>query len=592
MGSLSPNSLFFGPPRLTCSSERHLLCSIGDGFSWKKKKKVVMCCHSVKEKAKRRSAFPINGVAQDEIMMKNLKSNGDVVAESNGGIGIVSFLKGKHLFITGATGFLAKVLVEKILRTVPDVGKIFLLIKANSNEAAMERLKSEIVASELFKCLEEMHGNDYQSFMLNKLVPVVGNVREDGLGIESDVADKIANEVDIIINSAANTTFDERYDVALDVNTRGPMRLMCFAKQCEKLKLFLQVSTAYVNGERQGKIMEMPFCMGDSIAREKAVSESSMISHPSLDADAEMQLVSNSTNASQDSSVAQQMKELGLKRAKMHGWQDTYVFTKAMGEMVINNMRGDIPVVTVRPSVIESTFKEPFPGWMEGNRMMDPIILCYGKGQLSGFLADPNGVLDVVPVDMVVNATLAAMAKHGSVGKPGMNVYHIASSVVNPLVFKDLSRFLFEHFESSPYMDSKGRPIHVSRMKLFHDMDDFSSYILSDAMERTNRLSKAASHEKVSERIKNMCMKSIEQAKYLADIYEPYTFYSGRFDNTNTETLMKEMSEEERSGFGFNVRGIDWEDYITNVHINGLRQHVMKGRGMCINSLSSSISTT
>jgi len=44
------------------------------------------------------------------------------------------------------------------------------------------------------------------------------------------------------------------------------------------------------------------------------------------------------------------------------------VFTKAMGEMVINSMRGEIPVVTIRPSVIESTWRDPFPGWMEGNR--------------------------------------------------------------------------------------------------------------------------------------------------------------------------------------------------------------------------------
>jgi len=28
--------------------------------------------------------------------------------------------------------------------------------------------------------------------------------------------------------------------------------------------------------------------------------------------------------------------------------------------------------------------------------MMDPIVLWYGKGQLTGFLVDPNGVLDVV----------------------------------------------------------------------------------------------------------------------------------------------------------------------------------------------------
>lgn len=55
-------------------------------------------------------------------------------------------------------------------------------------------------------------------------------------------------------------------------------------------------------------------------------------------------------------------------RARMYGWQDTYAFTKAMGEMLIENMRGDVPVVVVRPSVIESTFQDPFPGWMEGNR--------------------------------------------------------------------------------------------------------------------------------------------------------------------------------------------------------------------------------
>lgn len=39
-----------------------------------------------------------------------------------------------------------------------------------------------------------------------------------------------------------------------------------------------------------------------------------------------------------------------------------------MGEMLIDSMRGEIPTVIIRPSVIESTYREPFPGWMEGNR--------------------------------------------------------------------------------------------------------------------------------------------------------------------------------------------------------------------------------
>ncbi|KAG9449622.1 hypothetical protein H6P81_009587 [Aristolochia fimbriata] len=506
-----------------------------------------------------------------------------LMEDSNeGGIGILPFLKGKRILITGATGFLGKVLIEKILRTAPDVGEIFVLIKAQSRNAAMNRVKKEIINTELFKCLQELHGKSYQSFMLSKLVPVVGNIRETNLGIlEPDMVEEIAGKVDIIVNSAANTTFDERYDTALDINTKGPWRLMNFAKRCRKLKLFLHVSTAYVNGQRQGRVMEKAFSMGDTIARERATLKNSfspMSSLPLLDVESEIKLaLALQTSSEEGNEVAQRMKAVGLQRSRLHGWQDTYVFTKAMGEMLINSSRGEVPVVIMRPSVIESTYKDPFPGWIEGNRMMDPIVLYYGKGQLTGFLVDPKGILDVVPADMVVNATLAAMAKHGGGGgggRPGINIYHIASSVKNPLLFQDLARHLFEHFNCYPYMDSKGRPIRVPEMKLFHSMDDFASHIWTDA-----RAAMAASPEKISRRFENILGKWIEQAKYLANIYEPYTFYGGKFDNTNTEKLMEAMCEEEKRRFDFNVGRIEWEDYISKVHIPGLRRHVMKGRG-------------
>ncbi|XP_062109769.1 fatty acyl-CoA reductase 2, chloroplastic [Humulus lupulus] len=500
--------------------------------------------------------------------------------EMHDGIGIVSFLRGKSFFVTGATGFLAKVLVEKMLRTVPDVGKIYLLIKANNKEAAMGRLKNEIINTELFKRLQKTYGKSYQAFMLSKLVPVVGNVCDSDLGLSGNMAETIAKEVDVIVNSAANTTFDERYDVALAINTKGPCHLMNFSKNCKKLKLFMQVSTAYVNGQRQGKIMEKQFRIGETISGENFVSETPPGLLPILDVEKEIQLALNSKEAFENNGLAQKMKGLGLERAQQYGWQDTYVFTKAMGEMMIDSMRGDVPVVIIRPSVIESTFKEPFPGWMEGNRMMDPIILYYGKGQLTGFLVDPNGVLDVVPADMVVNAILAAMAKHGLAQKPDVNVYQIASSVVNPLVFHDLARLLYEHYNNSPCVDPNGRPIHVPSMKLFHSKEDFSEHLWRDTVQRNGLLSMASSNKILSRKLEIICRKSVEQAKHLANIYEPYTFYSGRFDNSNTQRLMDIMSVEERRKFGFDVESIDWSDYITNVHIPGLRRHVMKGRGM------------
>ena len=86
-------------------------------------------------------------------------------------------------------------------------------------------------------------------------------------------------------------------------------------------------------------------------------------------------------------------------------------------------------------------------------------------------------------MDMVVNASiaLAAIAKHGIAAKPGLNVYNIGSSTVNPIAFEDVFKFSCDHFTSFPLMDSKGKNISVTELKLFSSIDNFSSYI-SDAI--------------------------------------------------------------------------------------------------------------
>jgi len=131
---------------------------------------------------------------------------------------------------------------------------------------------------------------------------------------------------------------------------------------------------------------------------------------------------------------------------------------------------------------------------------------------------------------MVVNATLAAMARHGVTQKSDINVYQIASSVVNPLVFQDLAKLLYEHYSSSPCIDSKGRPIQVPLMKLFSSTEEFSGHLWRDAIQKRGLTAMASSKGKMSQKLENMCRKSVEQAKYLANIYEPYTFYGGRLD--------------------------------------------------------------
>lgn len=62
-------------------------------------------------------------------------------------------------------------------------------------------------------------------------------------------------------------------------------------------------------------------------------------------------------------------------RSNLHGWPNVYSFTKAMGEQILMNMKGDIPLIIARPTVIISTYSEPFPGWIEGVRYLFQIIM-------------------------------------------------------------------------------------------------------------------------------------------------------------------------------------------------------------------------
>ncbi|CAN0927491.1 Fatty acyl-CoA reductase 2, chloroplastic [Linum grandiflorum] len=404
--------------------------------------------------------------------------------------------------------------------------------------------------------------------MLSKLVPVAGDLTQGSeLGIDSRTASLVAGEVDLMVNSAANTTFDERYDVAINTNTKGAIHLMGFADKCKNLKLFLQVSTIYANGGRNGRVTEKPFINGETtLPTDNDVSLPSTV----LDVAAEIELASTH-HRSTGTNESDEMKNLGTQRAKRFGWHDTYTFTKAMGEMMIGECvrtsESKVPVVVVRPSIIESTYSDPFSGWIEGNRMLDPIAQSYCKGRMTSFPGDPNSIVDVVPVDMVVNVIIAAATRHaantsvvnGQPSTTNVNVYHIGSSGSNPMTLTELFKFYYIHFRDSPIL-VEGRPLRLTGpLDICSSVQEFSSELRHAA----GRIS--------GEKMRQMAIR-------MATLYKPYMSFLGRYDCSNTEKLMREMSEEERANFGFDVTEIDWQRYIAEVHIPGLRKHVMKER--------------
>lgn len=61
-------------------------------------------------------------------------------------------------------------------------------------------------------------------------------------------------------------------------------------------------------------------------------------------------------------------------RAQQYGWQDTYVFTKSMGEMMLSRYlkKSKFAAAVVRPSIVESSTSEPLRGWIEGLRSALP----------------------------------------------------------------------------------------------------------------------------------------------------------------------------------------------------------------------------
>src|SRR3984893_14734652 len=91
---------------------------------------------------------------------------------------------GKTLLITGSTGFLGKSIVEKLLRSVPEVGRINLAIRPSQRRSAAERLAKGVLSSPAFKPLRESLGDEaFAALAREKLGVVELDLGREGLGL-------------------------------------------------------------------------------------------------------------------------------------------------------------------------------------------------------------------------------------------------------------------------------------------------------------------------------------------------------------------------------------------------------------------------
>jgi len=138
----------------------------------------------------------------------------------------------QSIFITGATGFLGRETLTRLLAADPRL-RAFVLVRDVGRWSQVER--------------ERGHG---------RVIPVQGDLCTDGLGLPPDARARIANEVTTIVHLAANTTFSSPLDHARAVNTLGTRHVLEIAGDCASAAHVAYVSTAFVAGRRTGVIAE------------------------------------------------------------------------------------------------------------------------------------------------------------------------------------------------------------------------------------------------------------------------------------------------------------------------------------------------
>ena len=256
----------------------------------------------------------------------------------------------------------------------------------------------------------------------------------------------------------------------------GPISLRPHA-----LPHLIAVSTAYVAGRRRGPapealLSETPFAARvpwrdevDAARRARSDAEAASrdpkqlarlraAARSELGA-AGVPLLAERTEKLRADWAQDRMVELGKARAQALGWPDAYAYSKALGEWALLEGRGDLPVTVVRPSIIEAALSQPHPGWIRGFRMADPMIISYARGLLKEFPGIPEGIIDVIPVDLVVAAILAVAAR-GPLAEPGRRPRRLWRPQPAPLPASS-SSLVHDWFSEHPLADDKGQPIVV-----------------------------------------------------------------------------------------------------------------------------------
>jgi fatty acyl-CoA reductase len=280
------------------------------------------------------------------------------------------------VLITGATGFLGKVVLEELMRRKDElhIASVVLLIRGRRKQTAKQRFDGQVAPSGCFAKLP---------LGWTRHVDVVeGDLSEERCGLNDLSWRRLRDTVTQVIHCAASVDFDLPVAQACTANITSSLNMLALAQEMPALTRFVSTSTAYVTPHKAGIIPE-------------ALAE--------LPRPAEALLADIQAGVSETTLMAET------------GHANTYTYTKCIAEHMLVANRGSVPLTIVRPSIISASHKYPMPGWIDSKAAFAGFVVTIGSGLLRVVDANPEVKLDIVPVDhvahMLVQQALVANKK-------------------------------------------------------------------------------------------------------------------------------------------------------------------------------------
>jgi len=479
-------------------------------------------------------------------------------------------LAGKHILITGCTGFLGKVLLEKLLRTNPDIGGIHLLVRGSQKYSSIrERFEAEIQSSTVFNHLRTDDAAAFDDLCDEKVHVVAGEITQPKFGMSDDEYQALAEKLDMIVNSAASVNFREELDKALTINTLCLNNIIELSQTGNDIPV-VQISTCYVHGFNTGDIYEETKAPA---GRPFPRNEMGQYLIDSTVQKLQKKITKVKEKAKSKEQLSEMLVNLGIEEAHKYGWNDTYTFTKWMGEQLFIKELYNKSFSIVRPAIIESTLLGPQPGWIEGVKVADAIIFAYARGKIAMFPGDSNGVIDIIPADLVANSIVLAMAK--TFKTPNQcHIYQSCSSGSNPARIGQLR----------DYMVDEGTANYEAYPKLFKGKRPADFFPLAPQAAFDNALKAVQLPLDVAQRAKSILglhdekmdfHKNIDTAAKLSTVFAFYAQPKYKFHNGKLLALAEELGVAGDEDYAVDPKLIDWKHYFTKVHMAGLEQYAL-----------------